>query len=286
MQRGYVDTKLGQVHYVEHGEGGETILLLGSSSRSSRMFLNLMEVLAPNFRVIALDRLGTGSSDPLPSGLQMRDLGENVIDAMDALGIEKANIYGFHTGNKIGSTIAAGWPERVERFIFAGQTHSILPDAKDRNKAIGDRAKTYAGQLDEERGLVISWATLSQRVSSLWWQTEHFERGEPARGVQEAQRVLLDELQSFEAIRDLYSLNFGYDMEADWARITCPTLVLEVVTAREDYVYERQGEAVQAKIPGAELTRLETHGYKVTLENQAEDLGEIIRAYCSTAAVR
>jgi pimeloyl-ACP methyl ester carboxylesterase len=279
MRRGYVDTKLGQVHYTEAGDG-EPLLLLGSSSRSARMFFNLMEYLAPSFRVIAMDRPGTGNSDPLPTGLEMRDLGANVVDVMDAVGIERAHIYGFHTGNKIGSVIAAHWPQRVMRFILAGQTHSILPDAADRNKAIGDRAKTYSGQLDEERGLVISWATLSQRVSSLWWQTQYFDGGQPARAVREAQRVILDELGSFEAIRELYRMNFGYDIEQDWARITCPTLVLEVVTSREDFLYNRQGAAVQAKIPGAELDAFQTHGYKVTLEDRAEDLAKIITSYC------
>jgi pimeloyl-ACP methyl ester carboxylesterase len=281
MRRGYVDTGLGQIHYAEHGAGDETIILLGSSSRSSRMFLNLMEHLGHSFRVIAPDRPGTGSSDPLPAGLDMRDLGENVVQVMDGLGLARANIFGFHTGNKIGSALAAHWPGRVERFILGGQTHSILPDAADRNKAIGDRAKTYSGQLDAERGLVISWATLSQRVSSLWWQTKYFDQGDAARAVREAQRVIIDELESFEAIRELYRLNFGYDIEQDWARITCPTLVLEVVTSREDFLYSRQGAAVQAKIPKSELATFEAQGYKVTLEDRAADLAAVIASYCS-----
>ncbi|HEX3923281.1 MAG TPA: alpha/beta hydrolase [Streptosporangiaceae bacterium] len=282
MRRGYADTALGQVHYAEAG-AGEPLILLGSSSRSSRMFLNLMEQLAGDFRVIAIDRPGTGNSDPLPPGLTMRDLAANVVAVMDALALDRAHIYGFHTGNKIGSALAAEWPQRVSRLIMAGQTHSILPDAEDRNKAIGDRAKTYSGQLDEERGLVISWATLSQRVSSLWWQTKYFDAGDPAAAVREAQRVILDELESFEAIRELYRLNFGYDIEQDWARITCPTLVLEIVTSREDYLYQRQGAEVQGKIPGAELAVFEAQGYKVTLEDRAADLAKVIAAYCSGA---
>lgn len=244
------------------------------------MFYNLMECLSPSYRVIVPDRPGTGNSDPLPTGLDIRGLAGNVIETMDALSLETADIFGFHTGNKIGSALAAHYPERISRFILGGQTHSILPDPKDRNKAIGERAKTYQGQLEYERGLVISWATLSQRVSSLWWQTKYFEKGDPARAIEEAKRVVLDEIQSFEAIRELYSLNFGYDMQEDWARIAVPTLVFEVVTPREEYLYGRQGQSVQAKIPGSQLVTMEADGYKLTLEDRAEDVAEIIRAFC------
>jgi pimeloyl-ACP methyl ester carboxylesterase len=280
MRRGYADTALGQVHYITEGNG-PTIFLMGPTGRSSRIFWNLIPLLAGRFRVFALDMLGTGNSDPLPADLDIPRLGKNVIEVMDALGLAKVSFFGLHTGNKIGTAVAANWPSRIDNFILCGQTHSIVPSTETRQTSIGDRLADYTGEdLDHGRGILKPWAVLGQRLASLWWNETFFSSGNVAGAIEFARRRVLDEIQAFGSIPELYRMNFAYALEADLPRIAVRTLVIEVVAPWEEQRYGRQGAIVQNMIPGAHLATLEVHGYKLGLEDRAQDLADLILNFC------
>ena len=112
MKRGYADTPQGQIHYTTAGEG-EPLLLLHQTG-SSRHFWKLMPLLAEKYRTFSPDNLGSGNSDPLPPNVTIPDMARSIIAAMDFLGLEKAHVFGFHTGNKIATEMAAAWPSRVD----------------------------------------------------------------------------------------------------------------------------------------------------------------------------
>lgn len=280
MDRGYARTPMGLQHYITAGNDGDAIVLLGSAGRSSRMFMDLVEHLSSRYRAIAVDVLGSGASDPLPPGATMQTLGNSVIALLDALHIDRAHLFGLHTGNKIGSAAAASAPDRVLSFVLCGQTHSIVPDREVRNHGIGDRAKTYAGGLDDEASRLIAWSMLSQRMSDLWWRADGFSSGDFAAAVEHVKRHALDELESFQAVPLMYAMNFAYDIVADWARIRVPTLVLEITTPREDALYGRQAKAVAGLISGAVTATMESTGYKHTFEDRAMELAETISGFC------
>lgn len=279
MKRGYADTSLGQVHYATEGDG-PALILMGTTGRSSRMFYNLIPCLSGRFRVIALDMLSTGASDPLPPGLTIPRLGENVLEVMDALGLPRASFFGYHTGNKIGTAIAANRPDRLENFILCGQTHSIVPSKETRKTSIGDRLADYAVDPGTDRGALKPWAVLGQRLAALWWNEGFFKPGDLDGKIEFLRRRVLDEVQAYGSIPELYRMNFAYELEADLPRIAVRTLVLEVVAPWEEQRFGRQGAIVQGMIPGAQLATLETEGYKVSLEDRADELAALILKFC------
>ena len=92
-----------QVHYRRSGSG-PPVVLLHQSPKSGREMVPVAEALADDFTLIIPDTPGNGNSDPI--GLAnpiMEDYGDNVALVLDALGIDKVGVYGFHTG---GSTDA------------------------------------------------------------------------------------------------------------------------------------------------------------------------------------
>ena len=117
MRRGLADTPEGQVHYVTDGEG-EPLVLLHKSPRSSRMYLKLIPLLAQHYRVVALDMLGYGYSDPSPKGDVVADLALNVTHVLDTLGIQKTHLYGIHTGSAVAAETAGRYPERIGSLIL------------------------------------------------------------------------------------------------------------------------------------------------------------------------
>ena len=134
MKRGYADTPQGQIHYTTAGEG-EPLLLLHKTG-SSRQYGRLMPLLAGRYRVFAPDNLGAGNSDPLPPNVTIPDMARSMIDFLDFFGLEKAHVFGFHTGNKIATEMAAAWPSRLDDLILCGHTHSIMADHEALNTAL------------------------------------------------------------------------------------------------------------------------------------------------------
>ncbi|MBU6379532.1 MAG: alpha/beta fold hydrolase, partial [Gammaproteobacteria bacterium] len=102
-----------QVHYRRVGSG-PVVILFHQSPLSSRDMISTMERWKTHFTCIAPDSPGFGLSDPLGvAEAQMQDFAEAAIEFMDALGIERAAVYGFHTGAMISAAIAAAFPQRI-----------------------------------------------------------------------------------------------------------------------------------------------------------------------------
>ena len=102
-----------QVHYRRCG-AGPVVILFHQSPLSSVDMITTMRRWAEHFTCIAPDSPGFGVSDPLGvTHAEMRDFADAALEFMDALGIERAAVYGFHTGAMISAAIAAAYPERI-----------------------------------------------------------------------------------------------------------------------------------------------------------------------------
>jgi pimeloyl-ACP methyl ester carboxylesterase len=80
-------------------------------------FALLAPRLAPRFKVIALDLPGHGHSDHLPpgAGYHYLDYVRTVLDAADALQLDRYALLGHSMGAGIASLVAAATPQRIER---------------------------------------------------------------------------------------------------------------------------------------------------------------------------
>jgi pimeloyl-ACP methyl ester carboxylesterase len=284
MPRGYVDTSMGQIHYVKAG-AGKTLVLLSASGRSSRMFAQVMPLLAPQFAVYAFDTPGFGKSEPLPHGTTIEQLADCFLQVLDRLGIQRTHLYGLHSGNKIATCMAVRSPGRIDHLVLAGQSHSLIPDREKRNAAILAIVREYVETSRQEVATALAdWAALFQRISAIWWERSLVAGGALPESNAFARNLAVDEIEA-EGTADLYAANFAYDLGRDFARLTVPTLILEIATPDEDRTIGRQGPEVQRLIPGARLrTITEPLGHTLTLENRARDLADIlVETFASTA---
>ena len=120
-----------QVHYRRVGSG-PVVLCLHQSPLSSRDMLATMERWKTHFTCIAPDTPGFGLSDPLGvDRAEASDFAEAVIEFMDSLGIERAAVYGFHTGAMISGALAAAYPERIVCAAVNGYVIMTEPDRQD-----------------------------------------------------------------------------------------------------------------------------------------------------------
>jgi pimeloyl-ACP methyl ester carboxylesterase len=110
-------TARGVIAGLRHGNpAGPRVLALHGWLDNAASFLPLMPHLA-EFDLVALDLPGHGASAHRLPGYDyvFADWIHDVLDALDALGWDRAHLLGHSMGGAIASVVAAGAPERVQR---------------------------------------------------------------------------------------------------------------------------------------------------------------------------
>ncbi|GAA0394379.1 alpha/beta fold hydrolase [Streptomyces luteireticuli] len=81
---------------------------------------------------ITLDYRGTGASDAPETPYSTRGFADDVIAVLDALGIDRADVYGTSMGGRVAQWVAADRPDRVRRLVLGcttpGGRHAVAPD--------------------------------------------------------------------------------------------------------------------------------------------------------------
>lgn len=276
MKRGYADTPQGQIHYLTAGEG-EPLLLLHQTG-SSRQYWRLMPLLAEKYKTFAPDNLGSGNSDPLPPKVQIADLARSMIDFMDFLGIKKAHIFGFHTGNKIATEVAATWPSRVDRLILCGQTHSIMAEHEALNAAMKTVVETSIRKFEpapDGSHLVKQWAADFGYLATAWWDTTSFSREKLSPELFQRRKELIIEQLQIREVGEVYRAIFAFDLGARMRQIKARTLIIEVATPQEEQL-GRQGEKLIKLIPNSQLATVEHAAGGIVVEAKAEEFARLI----------
>jgi len=279
MKRGYADTPEGQIHYHAHGRG-EPLLLLHETPRSARSFAPIMRQLGGRFRCIAPDTLGFGCSDPLPAKATMQDLARNMTHFLDALGIGRAHVLGFHTGNKIAAAMAAAHPDRVSKTVLVGMTHSLVVSRKDRDAAIMNIVRKYmtAYRRSPDGGhLVRAWAADYHSLAGIWWDPAVMTgRRITDAALRRQESRMIEMIECRRSIKQIYAMNFGFDMAATLRRVRQPSLVIEC----------RMPEETHLGAQGPKMLRLLRRGALVTLKNAGFDATDARAADIARAASR
>jgi pimeloyl-ACP methyl ester carboxylesterase len=252
----YVDLEDGQLHLAEQGAGAP-LVLLGETPRSWRFFEKLLPLLPASRRLLAVDLPGFGGSDPLSPPFTIEAMASRLADGLEAMGIERADLFGVHTGNKVAAAFAAIWPARVGRLVLAGQSHSLHVDAAARNAALGPSFARYRGDglgnRDTDEARLQAWLGAKLALDQTWWA------GDAALGrpddILSAEAKVIDLLRGWRSAVPVYQAVFAFDLAAAAEKIEADTLVLELQSPEES---DQHGQ-------GARLAKLLRRGRHVTL---------------------
>jgi len=120
MQLGYAKTPSGPLHYRQAGEGFP-IILLHWAPASGRMYEETFPVFTKQgFQCFALDMPGYGRSHKKAGGWTIPQIAENLLEAMDALGIKEAHLVGGHLSASIATEMAVQRPQIIRRLVLDG----------------------------------------------------------------------------------------------------------------------------------------------------------------------
>ncbi|MET0241210.1 MAG: alpha/beta fold hydrolase [Sphingobium sp.] len=229
VDRAFVRIREGQVHLHRIEQPGATrppIILLHASPASSRFMVPLAQALADGRRmVIAPDTLGNGDS-PAPEGDQpdICYFADSVVRLADALGIDRFDVYGSHTGARIACELAAAHPDRIRRAVFDGITEY---DAETSQRIIDN----YAPQVEpDDYGRQLLWAFNFVRDQALYFP--YFDRRAENRlpgdipPASVLQDVVIDVLKALGTYHKPYIAAFRYRAFERMKAITAPVLLL------------------------------------------------------------
>lgn len=120
------------VAYATFGAGSRDVVLLHGFTThldhvgDSSWHRYWAERLAERFRVLQLDKRGTGLSDRTLGHGSIEDRTRDVLAVMDAAGSTRASIVGISEGGPIALTFAGTYPDRVDRLVLYGTYARVL----------------------------------------------------------------------------------------------------------------------------------------------------------------
>jgi pimeloyl-ACP methyl ester carboxylesterase/class 3 adenylate cyclase len=139
----YARTRDGiDIAYTAFGEGPDLLVLPGFVSHLDQMWdFAMNRVLVPlgsRFRVIVLDKRGTGLSDRSLGFGSVEERAEDARAVLDAVGSEHAIVWGISEGGPMALYLAASHPERVRALALYGTYASMEPAAMARTLGARD----------------------------------------------------------------------------------------------------------------------------------------------------
>lgn len=233
MERGYVTTRWGQVHYRRAGDAGPAVVLLHESPLSSVAYAHALPHLGTGVRAVAFDTPGYGMSDGPEVIAEIPDYATTLLQAVDELGIGRFAVAGVHTGASLAVQLAVQAPERVTHAVLSGVP---VWSAEERQRYLTSWSPPVAVDPD---GAHLDWAW--QRYIRIW--------GGPPELLHLGASTLLANLAGYHLA---YQAAFRYDPLPDLAAVRCPVLLY---TAAEDLLISSDEEAV-GRFPDARLERV------------------------------
>ena len=245
------------VYYESQGEGEPLFLIAGLGATH-----HLWELQAPSFarwyRVVTFDNRGAGDSDKPPEPSSLALFADDTAALMDALGIERAHVYGQSMGGLIAQEIALRHPQKVRGLVLGcttcGGPRSVLLSPQAAALLAG-----MASLLPEEA---------VERVMELFYsprfRREHAEEARQRIGSYFPLRTPPD------AYARQLAACLAFDTYDRLPQIAAPTLV---ISGAEDALIPAENSRIIAqRIPGAELILLPeaSHLYFHELPEEAD----------------
>jgi pimeloyl-ACP methyl ester carboxylesterase len=234
VARGYSSCDWGQVHYWHAGDAGPACVFFHESPLSAAAYGAALPNLGKHLRAYAFDTPGYGLSNPPPGdSFEIPDYAARLLQAIDALGLDRFAVAGVHTGASLAIEVA-------RQAGMARVTHAVLTGVplfppEERNQWLASWSPPV--QPDSE-GEHLRWAW--ERYQRVWGPDSdpkvlHF-------GVSQILNVI-------DRYQWAYNAAFRYDPAPALPGISCPTLLLDA----ENDLLADYDEPAAALLPDARI---------------------------------
>lgn len=223
-----------------------------ASARGLEPMLTALRAHGATQHLIAPDTLGNGdSAAPAPDKPDMAYFADSVRRTLDALKIDKVDLYGAHTGCRTAAEMAVLFPDRIGKIIFDGIIE-YEPEMKR------DILANYAPAIQpDEMGRHLVWAfhfVRDQIFHFPYFRRDPAHKNNRAMMTNEALHAhVVDVLKGLTTYHKPYMAAFEYEPLKRLPLVTHQVLVLEADT--EPAHLKAAAVEMAALVPGAVLER-------------------------------
>ena len=236
------------LYYESCGSGEPLLMIMGLGGSALGWDPALIEDLARSCRTVIFDNRGTGRSDQPDEEYSIEGMAADAAALLDAIGIERAHLFGVSMGGMIAQEFALRYPARVQTLALGCTT------AGGRN-AVPAPPDSMAILSAPRNGL--SDADLIRRAWPISYPASYLQshRAELEAAIV---RVLAHPTPAFAYKRQL-AATFKFNTYDRLSQIAVPTLV---ITGADDALLPAaNSEIIAARIPGAKLSLIPNAGH-------------------------
>ncbi|HEY2518027.1 MAG TPA: alpha/beta hydrolase, partial [Polyangiaceae bacterium] len=252
-----------------HGARGPWVVLLMGLGASSLMWLDVPERLVQGerpSRVLAVDLLGTGDSDRLRRPVSLRTMADHVVRAMDAAGVERADLVGLSMGGMVAQHVALNHGDRLDGLVLMATTPGLVYGGLPTPRALRALLRT---SLRRSKNRKVAEGLVADLILP---QTQRHRAAELVERLGEAYRAAPTRSESF--LWHLVACAV-HSTAGDLQRIRVPTVV---VTGDDDIVIGRRSSRVLAsRIPNAQLEVVPACGHGISFTHPEAVVAAIAR---------
>lgn len=206
------------IHVVDYGGCGETIILIHGLTANARFWDAIATRLMSNNRVIAFDLRGRGDSEKPFEGYDVMTHANDIQALYNRYGFEKATLIGHSLGAMIAVCFAGTYPEKVNKLV-------LIDGGEDLHPEVAQLLTPSIARLDKEYNSFSEYITALKNISFFqdwndyveqyfYADVHHLENGNvKPKALKMAIMAELDSLQKT-SINDFHST------------ISAPTLIL------------------------------------------------------------
>ncbi len=249
------------IHFEVRGEGPDLVMLRGLG-RNMKHWLGFDRKAADHFRTITIDAREIGQTK---RGMAITDtiydLADDVVQVLDQVGSEKANILGVSLGGMVAMAVGVKHPARASSLVIVnssiagcGQRRLSTPAMLLLLRAVVLGPAIY----DDLARLLLgpqAPSDLRNKVAKDWLKIDKATKVAPA--------VVIKQILAAARFR----------VRDDLREIEAPTLVL--YGTGDQFVPVVNSEMIASLIPGAKLLGLEGGGHELTIDRPEESLAAI-----------
>src|SRR5689334_24070526 len=124
-QTGYAQVNGLHMYYEIHGTGQPLVLLHGAFSAIGTSFGALLPELAKTRQVIAFELQAHGRTADIDRPMTLEQMADDVVAALQHLGIAQADLFGYSMGAGVALQIAIRHPDVARKLVLASVTYTM-----------------------------------------------------------------------------------------------------------------------------------------------------------------
>ena len=258
------------VEYYVEGTGPPLLMIMGLGGQASSWGEPVLEGLQRHFTTIRFSNRGTGATDKPADGYTVSQMADDAARLMDAIGIEKAHVFGISMGGMIAQELVLNYPDRVQGLVLGctncGPAHSVTIPAETLNSF----------------GQIMS-LPVEQRIQEFWNITvtpQFIESG--AAFLNHIMELGMATPTPMETFGRQFAAIQSFDSYDRLPQIKSPTLIVQ--GDMDTLVPAENAEVLRERIPGSRVRIVQGTGHCFIWEKPEEVVAEIV-AFLSSVPV-